>query len=190
MNDTKIQLNKIIGYLTSKNRHVTKCLLKGISLPDLQAKLMPYGLDMPVDFIEMYQCFNGTRIAQGDELDDLHFFPGFYWMSIEDMVSSYKSFQNDPRWNKSWLPVFANGGGDFYCVVCDKNSPEFGQVIGFMLGEPDSYVEFSNLHIMLTMISECFSEGIYYVSDGYLEANYKEAMGVAKNLCPELNFYQ
>lgn len=37
-------------------------------------------------------------------------------LSLSDAVANYRSFVADPRWAHGWLPIFANGGGDFYVI--------------------------------------------------------------------------
>ncbi len=185
----KLQVNRIVNYLITAKRPVVALLKDGLDVNVVEQLMKKILLDPPADLIKLYECFNGTKIKAGDSLDDTHFFPGFYWLCLEDAIESYTSFIADNRWGKSWLPIFSNGGGDFYVVVCDKDSPIFGSVIGFMLGEDEHFIEFPNLSTMLCVIDECFAKGIYYVSDGFLDADYNAAMLVAKRFCPELEFY-
>lgn len=45
--------------------------------------------------------------------------PGFYLLSLQEAIASYKVFVSDARWRTGWFSVFADGGGDFYVVDFD-----------------------------------------------------------------------
>ena len=89
-------------------------------------------------------------------------------LSIEDAITNYRAFVADRRWRKGWLPLFANGGGDFY--VLDLGSPSAGQVRHFRIDESEHPVEFASLGAMLTTLAVAFERGIFFVDpNGYLE---------------------
>ena len=86
----------------------------------VRSSLAAVGLTSIRELEELYGWKNGTSIAGVAAVDDIHLFPGFYLLSIEDAVANYRAFAPDARWMGGWLPVFANGGGDFY--VLDLNT--------------------------------------------------------------------
>ena len=47
---------------------------------------------------------------------ELWLFPGLYFLSLGDATANYAAFLGDPRWRRGWLPLFADGGGDFYVL--------------------------------------------------------------------------
>jgi cell wall assembly regulator SMI1 len=182
-------VNDVVGFLTLMNRPVVSILQARADALAINEAFGTLGLVAPKDLLDMFTTHNGTKVIVGDSLDDIHFFPGFYWMSLEDCVSSYKAVSNHELWEKSWFPLFSNGGGDFYCLVCDVQSSNYGQIVGFIYG--DSYdVEFSSLQMMLAVLKECYLRNIYYVEGGYLEADDYAAIEVAKEFCPELDLYK
>lgn len=71
--------------------------------------------------------------------DDFHVFPGFYMLSLDEAVASCDTYVSDRRWNPGWLPLFANGGGDFYVV--DLSELERGSVRHFRIEENEHPVE-------------------------------------------------
>jgi len=183
-------IDNIRLHLRKLNRSVVDLLQEGESPNKIREIFEAEGLAVHNDVIEMYSHFNGTKIVKGDSLDDVHFFPGFYWMSLLDALNTYRAFRSDSRWNPSWFPIFGNGGGDFYAVVSDRNSASFGGVIGFILGEDEHPVEFESLMIMLKSISCCYDQKVYFEKSGYLEANDIEAMQIAKKLNSNLPYYE
>lgn len=141
----------------------------GLSATAVQSALRAVGLSSSHEIEAFYMWKNGTSTT-GVTLDDIHFFPGFYMLSIEDAIINYKAFLTDPRWRKGWLPFFANGGGDFY--ILDLSSIPEGQVRHFRIDESEHPVEFNSLGAMLTTIAAAFERGIFFVDpNGYLEMN-------------------
>ena len=113
-------------------------------------------------------------------------------MSLEYSLTSYELFQNDPRWNRAWFPVFANGGGDFYAVICQQEcgSPS-GPVLGFLLGEPDHEIEYESLTTMISCLRACFEQGVFFVTaEGYLEMDSDKQFEIDKSLNPRLEGYR
>ncbi len=124
-------------------------------------------------------------------MDDKHFFPGFIFLALDDAIDTYTSISEDYRWMPDWFPVFGNGGGDFYAVICDPSSKDFGAVVGFIVGETEQPLEFESIYTMLETILDCFSGGVYYVSDqGFLEADDLSAVLIAKKHNPNLEIYR
>lgn len=179
----------VVGFLTEMNRPVVSILQTRADAVGVNELFGTFGLVPPKDLLEFFGVYNGTKVIKGDSLDDIHFFPGFYWMSLEDCFSTYESLSRHELWDKSWFPVFSNGGGDFYCVVCDEQSSNYGQIVSFIYGDSND-IEFSSLHAMLAVIRECYQRNIYYVEGGYLEADDYAALEVAKEFCPELDLYK
>lgn len=115
-------------------RHV----LLGALRPELDAnrtQLLLRGCDLPGSgqVESLYSWRDGTEIAGMRTLDDIHLFPGFYLLSLEDAVDNYRAFVSDQRWTRGWLPIFANGGGDFY--VTDLSGEMSGGVRHFRIEE-------------------------------------------------------
>lgn len=165
-------LDAILGFLRGLERAVTDLFLPGLDGDEVRRSTGAVGLSVPNELVELYACHNGTAVLSGDYLDDLHFFPGFYWLSLGDGLEVYRSISNDRRWDARWFPLFSNGGGDFYAAICDPSSPLHGAVVGFMVGEDEHPIEYASISSMLKVILRCYEEGVFFVStQGYLEAN-------------------
>lgn len=185
------ELGAILAHLVRLHRPVVRFLKPGLSESRIPEILGDLEIAVPLELREMYSCRDGILIPKGHILDDLHFFPGFYWLSLEDAVTTYKSLHGDRRWHSSWFPVFANGGGDFYAVVCTPTPVDSGEVVGFILGESDHPVEFRDLTAMLRTVRACFDEKVFFLSaEGYLEADDMAQARVARRFNPDLPFYR
>jgi cell wall assembly regulator SMI1 len=174
--------------LRELHRSVIDKLLPGVSQDSISLLLKSCGLDAPDGLVALYAIHDGTGVEEGEPLDDIHFFPGFYWLSLADAVEIYRSISPDVLWDDSWFPVFSNGGGDFYAVICDENSPNFGSVVGFLLGSEVQSIEFQSVLTMLRTSAECYERGVYFLDGEYLESRDAEAAQVAKLMNPDITY--
>lgn len=175
-------LDSILTSLHELRRDVAAKLNPRLTGKKIEEAFQQRGIAAPEALVAIYLWHNGTKVNPGDLLDDLHFFPGFYLLSLEDSLKSYDAFKNDERWDRRWFPVFANGGGDFYAVDCQS-----GEVVGFILGEPEQEVEYECLGAMIKTLRECFEKGIFYVSDeGYLESDDQRHLEIARKHNPRI----
>ncbi len=185
----KQDIDYIITWLDKRNRNISNILQPGLRKDLIIEKLKEYELEAPKELIELYSIFNGVFSEPEDILDELHLFPGFYFIPLEECLQYYVNFKSDGRWKDNWLPIFANGGGDFYIVECDKSYSR-SPVIGFMLGRDDHEYEYSSLQTMFKTIATCYREGVYFVEDGYLESDIHKETLIGLQLNPDLSFWR
>jgi len=177
---------KILFYLNKYSRPVLSLLQEGVKRIDIEEVEKSIGLKFPSDFFELYYLNNGTLVKEGDILDDLHFFPGFYFMSLEDAIHDYKILIKADQWNKNWFPIFSNGGGDYFCVDCTEGNKY--PIIGFIVGyEDDEMIDYLNLYIMFKTIAECFEKGAYFIEDDYLEIDIEKEKIISRKNNPGLD---
>lgn len=185
------ELDHILFHLCQMQRPVVALLQEPLSAEAFSEYAAQLPFHLPSELGRLYAWRNGTRCKGGDILDDLHFFPGFYFLSIEEAMDCYRAFKSDPRWNRSWFPVFSNGGGDFYAVWGKEGPSERGEVVGFLLGQSEQIVEYESLEAMIRTLSACYDEGVFWLDqNGYLEADDAAQMEIAKRYNPSLPFYQ
>lgn len=177
-------IDRIFDHLRQCGSAVADRRRAGLSAEYIQAAIQKFGLQVPNDLLGLYTYCDGTSTSEGDVLGDIQFFPGFYWMDLEDALDSYEAVSKSEEWNRAWVPIFANGGGDFYAVVCDDTSPYFGEIVGFVLGEPGQIVEFKNVVSMLRTVDRSFSKGAFFTSEGRLKADYPKMRAIARETQP------
>lgn len=169
-------------------RTLHQALQPGISADLIQAALGPVELVAPAELEEVYGWRDGTSTASNAAIDDIHMFPGFYLLSIKDAITNYRVFIQDARWRTGWLPLFANGGGDFY--VLDVSSQEASPVRHFRIDEVEHPVEFRSLAAMFATLAQAFERGVFYVdSGGYLEMDDVVFGALAAELNPEVDWW-
>lgn len=163
-------------------------LRDGVRAEDLRASLSSAGLSSFSALEELYAWRDGTLVEGVSSVGDIHLFPGFYFLSHEDSIANYEAFVTDPRWHSTWLPIFANGGGDFYAV--DLGVSE-APVRHFRIDEVDHPVEFESLPDMLNTVAEGFGRGVFYVDpEGYLEMNDLPFANLAAETNPSIAWWR
>jgi cell wall assembly regulator SMI1 len=172
--------------LNDMGRPVIGLLKDGISQGETARKITAAGLAVPPGLADLYAWHDGTSGDAGMNLDDLHLVPGFYFPDIDEAITNFEVFKSDSRWDETWLPVLANGGGDFYAVDCSGNPDTAGQVHNFMLGEAQHPVEYLSVADMFGTFVQAFSQQIYFLHPlGYLDANDQLFVELGRELNPE-----
>jgi cell wall assembly regulator SMI1 len=184
-------LDRIVASLAQLGRRFPALLLPGLSKREIEsweAKL-PFSLTRELD--SLYQWRNGTRAYEGDLLGDLYFFPGFYLLSLEEAVQTYKEREDAPQWRKGWFPLFADGAGDFYLIRCTRKKTDSSGVIGFIHGEPEQILEYESLPSMIRTLADCYAEGAFFLDeDGYLDMDDEEHRRIAHKHNPGVSEWQ
>lgn len=136
----------------------------------------------------LYAWRNGTETSGVESLDDIQLFPGFYFLSIQDAVKNYQSFLPDERWQPGWLPLFANGGGDFYVV--ELSGDMVGVVRHFRIDESEHPIEFESICDMIQTIAAAFKRKVIFVdSESNLEMDDLTYAAVAAELNPRVAWW-
>jgi hypothetical protein len=182
--------------ITTGLHHLGRAATTGLLRPGLpaaqtRADLRERGLVPSDEVVDLYAWHDGTDAPAGTLLDDMHLFPGFYFSSLEEALANYDAFRDDRRWNPDWLPVFANGGGDFLAVTCSARPENRGQVIHFRIDESQQPVEFPSVSRMLETVAAAYREQVYFVdADGYLEMDDVVFGDLARRFNPDVAWWQ
>lgn len=166
-----------------------QALQPGLPAEAVSDALGEVGLHATPELETLYAWRNGTSTAGIAAVDDIHLFPGFYLLSLEDALANYRAFVTDSRWTTGWLPLFANGGGDFYVV--DLGSPPAAPVRHFRIDESEHPIEFNSLGALLTTLAEAFERDIFFVDpSGYLEMDDVAFGELAAELNPDVGWWR
>ncbi len=169
-------------------RVLLDALRVGIDADRVRALLAACGLTSVRDVEALYAWHDGTETTGVASVDDIHLFPGFYLLSLEDAVANYRAFVEDPRWAQGWLPLFANGGGDFYVVELSGGGQ--GAVRHFRIEEVEHPIEFSSLADMIDTLAVGFDRRVFFVdSGGYLEMDDLAFAALAAELNPGVSWW-
>ncbi len=163
-------------------------LRPGTSEESIKRLLGSVGLPSNAQVETLFGWRNGTDTRPGITLDDIQMFPGFYMLSLEEATANYTVFRDDPRWTPGWLPLFANGGGDFYAVVLEGDRP--GSIRHFWIDEAEHPVEFDSIQAMAATLAEAFERETFFLDHrGYLEMDDMTFAALAAELNPQVAWW-
>ena len=181
-------LNEIEKCLQKLDHSCVDHLNPGISSQQIQELFEKIPLQPTQDLRALYTWRNGSKDCEGITLGELAFFPGFYLMSLEESIQTYLELRATDAWGKSWFPIFASGGGDFYAM---NLAPEAqGQILGFYVFEEEGQVEYRSLKSMLATLKACYEQGIIFRNEqGYLDMDYRKHAEIAHDINPDLKIW-
>ena len=181
-------LNEIEKSLQQLDHSCVDHLNPGISSQQIQEFFEKIPLQPNQDLRALYTWRNGSKDSEGITLGELAFFPGFYLMSLEESIQTYLELRERNGWDKSWFPIFASGGGDFYAM---NLAPEAqGQILGFYVFEEEGQVEYWSLKSMLATLKACYEQGIIFRNEqGYLDMDYRKHAEIAHDINPEVKIW-
>ena len=188
--ETIIQLlNEIEESIQQLNHPCVDHLNPGITSLKIQELFEEIPLQPNQDLHALYAWRNGSKDCEGITLGELAFFPGFYLMSLEESIQTYLELRVRDGWDKSWFPIFASGGGDFYAM---NLAPEAqGQILGVYVYEEEPQVEYRSLKSMLATLKACYEQGIIFRNEqGYLDMDYRKHAEIAHDINPEVKIWQ
>jgi len=186
-----VSLDHILAHHRHLGRVLPSLLQPGLAQTEITSweSKLPFSFTLEVEAI--YRWRNGTKAATGDLLESLSFSPGFYFLSIDEAIQTYMERENSPQWRKGWFPIFADGAGDFYLVICDQNKLETTNVVGFIHGEPEQSVEYESLSAMIQTIEAGFAEGAFFLDDdNSLEIDDEKFRNIAQRFNPGVQEWQ
>ena len=188
-----------MGNITQLLDEIEKCLQQlhhscldhlnpGLSFQKIQELFEEIPLQPTQDLRALYTWRNGSEDSEGITLGELAFFPGFYLMSLEESIQTYLELRETDAWGKSWFPIFASGGGDFYAM---NLAPEAqGQILGFYVFEEEAQVEYRSLKSMLATLKACYEQGIIFRNEqGCLDIYYRKHAEIAHDINPEVKLW-
>ena len=181
-------LNEIEKCLQKLDHSCVDHLNPGISSQQIQELFEEIPLQPTQDLRALYSWRNGSKDCEGITLGELAFFPGFYLMSLEESIQTYLELRARDAWDKSWFPIFASGGGDFYAM---NLAPEAqGQILGIYVFEEEAEVEYRSLKSMLATLKACYEQGIIFRNEqGYLDMDYRKHAELAHDINPEVKIW-
>lgn len=157
----------------------------GLTREHVTNTIAALGLDCPEGVIEFYAWADGLDEPPGALIGEIAVFPGYYWLSLEEAATAYASLSPSEDWHRTWFPIFASGGGDFYAVICDRASADFGQVVGFLRGETDQIVEFASLTTMLRTMAEAYARGAFTIEGREVAGDFALMRPIAQLAQPD-----
>ena len=167
----------------------------GWNLPDLisgndpTTALLKEDLQPIESIVDFFQWQNGVDDKNGQTIDQLYIFPGYYLISLQEAIEIYRSLVDSQYYGIGLFPILASGGGDYYLIDLRPNSDKPGAIYKLLEGYFPAQV-FSNLCNLFITYKKCIAEGIIYIAEKkYLEMDDRQFSRVAAEVNPEITFW-
>jgi hypothetical protein len=128
---------------------------------EVAARLASAAIPVAEPILTWYAAWDGQDA--GGALGDIDVLPGFYALSLDDALA-HKAHQ--PTWPLGWLPLLADGGGDYYVADCDSDAV---RVLRHRSDDPVPEVLSPSLDRFTATAVAAFDSGVVFLLDGYLE---------------------
>lgn len=189
--DIPTLMDRVLAYLHRLGRRSAHLLQPPLSDAELQSWQSRFPFEFTRELEAIYSWRNGTKADPGTLLDDLHMFPGFFFLSMEDAHRTYLERKDGPQWQEEWFPLFSNDAGDFYLVPCCKQKVQGTEVIGFVHGEPEQVPEYESVAAMAATLDAAFAEGVFFIDqDDTLEMDDDKYKLIARRFNPGIREWQ
>jgi hypothetical protein len=183
-------LDAVVKHLSRLNRIVVDLLQPGLSVAEISTELSQRRLPMVQELSTLWTWRNGTASPPGLVLGDFYVVPGFYLLSMREAMVDYDAFIKSARWQASWVPVLANGGGDFL-VLDVAEAPGKAMVRHFRIDESEHPIEYASMDDMFATFAAAYQRGAFYVGQsGYLEQDYDAYAAIAAKMNPQISWWR
>jgi len=184
-------LDACVAHLTRLRSPVVSLLQPGLTAAEIARIEGTLSFQLTEELRTVYKWRNGTRAQEGDALETLWFYPGFYLASLEEASEIYLERKQAPQWRKGWFPLLEDGAGDSFVVPCKKTALDRAPAIGFIHGEPDQPVEYLDVTTMFETFADCFAQGAFFLDeDGALDFDEDAQRRIARQHNPGVTAWQ
>ena len=140
-----------------------RLLAPGVPETVTRDKLVSFGLQSNAEIETLYRWHNGTGYDPQLTLADYWMFPFFYFLSLDDAIQEYEALRVIDRWHTGWLPIFADGGGDYLVINAAMGESDRG-VYHFRNDYTEYPLEYASLTDCCLTVAAAFQRGVFYVN--------------------------
>jgi cell wall assembly regulator SMI1 len=177
--------NRIVEWHATRDHPVSQFLQPGATHDELSALATTMGMPLPAELQDFYAWHNGTA-ESGATLGELAFLPGYYVLSIQEALAQRASYL-PLGWPHSWLPVFADGGGDFKALDLSRSKGIAAPVTWYF--DAEWCDEYGSLEALLfTVRAACDAGALFFSSDGFEIDSDRYAL-VARRFNPHIRLW-
>ncbi len=172
--DVRTGVQGLLGHLDRLNRQqALNCVLPPPSSDEVVAGLHAAGVAGIDPVLDWYASWGGQ--TGGGLLGMMDVLPGFYALSLADALAHRSQH---PEWSGGWLPILADGGGDYY--VADTSYSE-APVLRHRSDDLEPERVSDSLISFLVAANRAFDVQVIYVSGGSLDQDeeaWRDLLGV------------
>jgi hypothetical protein len=172
--DVRTGVRKLLGNLDRLNRRqALDLVLPALSRDAVAGELHAAGVVGVDAILDWYESWGGQ--TPGGLLGVMDVLPGFYALSLADALAQRAQHS---EWPGRWLPILADGGGDYYVADTSSNA---APIVRHRYDDPGPEPVSDSLATFLATANTAFDQQVIYVSDGYLdqdEEGWRSLLGV------------
>lgn len=186
-------LEEIEKYLEKQNANIFKRLQPGLNPSYTEQLLKGIGVYNNDELLELYGWKNGIQYESNWVIGEVDFFSSGLIVSAEDMIKTYKLFnEKDFMKDETLLPIFTDGSGDYVLYKTNKHNQP-GQLFLYapsllLSAEPESI--YDSLTSLFKTVIECYYRKAYTFNNGELEIDYDLEWEIAEKHNPLSNYWK
>ena len=151
------------SYLNETNAPILEILNPGLSHDRVQNAFA--SLSLPEEVFVLYEWKNGSVIKDRHTLAKNWLFKMGIFISAKEAFELYNKKVNlDEFWTKNLIPLFKSGGGEFFLIDSNTESPTYRMIFFHSASAVDydtMISRFDSLETLFATVLECFQLGIY-----------------------------
>ncbi|AZA85220.1 benzoate transporter [Chryseobacterium lactis] len=137
-----------------------------------------YHIQIPIDLKAFYQWKNGQESSCYDAfVNNSMFIPLDEALDTAQELTSMigTDFEIENWWNKSWIPIFHNGGGDYICYDLEGTfTGDAGQILEFWNKDDDRNIIAGSLESFLNQLNDYYKNKANNEWDDFFTLEDKE----------------
>lgn len=154
------------------------CLKASLKNTEILSLEEQFKRQIPDDLKAFYQWKNGQESTCYEAfINNSMFLPLGEALDIADELTSMigTDFEAENWWNKSWIPIFHNGGGSYICYDTEGTfTGSKGQIIEFWNRDKDRNVIAANLSDFLKQLNRYYTEKPMEEWDEFFTVDHRE----------------
>ncbi|TPW70942.1 SMI1/KNR4 family protein [Schumannella sp. 10F1B-5-1] len=155
---------------------------EGISAEQVARTLDSRGFPRTPALEQLWAWHNGFDPDLTPLIGQSWIMPGFFLLSAEEAIEYYDELNSFGRWNDGWLPVLADGAGDFVFLDYYVEGPPARR---YYNDEDEQPFIHRDLEHLLGTIAAGFESGVIHRGPrGSLEMDHEQFDALAKRLNP------
>lgn len=171
----KMEINILDQHLSRLRPEFYKNLLPPLQALEIQELEQQYQMNLPEDLKNLYSWKNGQSISSFDS-----FVNNSTFLSLQEALEIAAEltgmigydFEIENWWNRNWIPLFHNGGGDYICYDLEGLfTGNAGQLITFWHADADRDVIAPTLEEFLKAINRYYELTPVTSYDEFFEAD-------------------
>jgi hypothetical protein len=193
--DINLIFHDLESYWKTKGTPILSKLNHGINIEGKE--INNFNGKIPYDVFHLFKWKNGIKPENNiDPIGTLSLFTLGMPLSFDEIIYIQKERAGkELGWETTKLPLFEDGGGEYFLIECDYSKNSFGKIIYFSNGSPHfnrMISIYDSLYTLFKTIYECNESGAFsYLSKKWmLDINRSGANKISRKLNPFSDYWK